>query len=86
MMKGDFLKTDELFKWFPIRSGMLSRTTAFVRAVDGVSLNVKSGETFGLVGESGCGKTTLGRTIMANGTFERINNLRRARHIAAEGT
>ncbi len=64
MMEGDFLKTDGLFKWFPIRSGMLSRTTAFVRAVDGVSLNVKSGETFGLVGESGCGKTTLGRTIM----------------------
>jgi oligopeptide transport system ATP-binding protein len=43
---------------------MLSRTKAYVRAVDGVSLGVERGETFGLVGESGCGKTTLGRTIM----------------------
>ena len=43
---------------------MLSRTKNFVRAIDGVSLAVKRGETFGLVGESGCGKTTLGRTIM----------------------
>ena len=59
-----FLQTDGLFKWFPIRGGMLSRTKNFVRAVDGVSLAVKRGETFGLVGESGCGKTTLGRTIM----------------------
>jgi len=59
-----FLKTNDLFKWFPIRSGMLSRTKAFVQAVDGVSLEVRKGETFGLVGESGCGKTTLGRTIM----------------------
>jgi oligopeptide/dipeptide ABC transporter ATP-binding protein len=64
-MEGDyFLKTDGLFKWFPIRGGILSRTRAFVKAVDGVSLVVKKGETFGLVGESGCGKTTLGRTIM----------------------
>ena len=59
-----FLKTDNLFKYFPIRGGMLSRTKAFVKAVDGVTLNVRKGETFGLVGESGCGKTTLGRTIM----------------------
>ena len=43
---------------------MLSRTKAYVKAVDGVSLGVRRGETFGLVGESGCGKTTLGRTIM----------------------
>ena len=59
-----FLKTDNLFKYFPIRGGMLSRTKAHVKAVDGVSLEVRRGETFGLVGESGCGKTTLGRTIM----------------------
>jgi len=58
------LKTEGLFKWFPIRGGMLSRSKNFVKAVDGVSLEVKKGETFGLVGESGCGKTTLGRTIM----------------------
>ena len=60
----DLLKTEDLFKWFPIRGGLLSRTKAYVRAVDGVSLTVRKGETFGLVGESGCGKTTLGRTIM----------------------
>jgi len=59
-----FLKTENLFKYFPIRGGMLSRTMAHVKAVDGVSLEVRRGETFGLVGESGCGKTTLGRTIM----------------------
>ena len=64
-MEEDYLlKTEDLFKWFPIRGGMLSRTRDFVKAVDGVSLRVKKGETFGLVGESGCGKTTLGRTIM----------------------
>ena len=60
----DLIKTENLFKWFPIRGGLLSRTKAYVKAVDGVSLNVRKGETFGLVGESGCGKTTLGRTIM----------------------
>jgi len=59
-----FLKTDDLFKYFAIRGGILSRTKTFVKAVDGVSLGVRRGETFGLVGESGCGKTTLGRTIM----------------------
>ena len=63
-MEEEYLKTDNLFKYFPIRSGMLSRTRSFVKAVDGVSLGVRRGETFGLVGESGCGKTTLGRTIM----------------------
>jgi len=63
-MEEEYLKTDNLFKYFPIRSGMLSRTKSFVKAVDGVSLGVRRGETFGLVGESGCGKTTLGRTIM----------------------
>jgi len=58
------LKTENLFKWFPTRIGILSRTVAYVKAVDGVSIGIRRGETFGLVGESGCGKTTLGRTLM----------------------
>jgi len=65
MGDGDYLlETDDLFKLFPMRSGFLSRKVAYVRAVDGVSIGVERGETLGLVGESGCGKTTLGRTIM----------------------
>jgi len=58
------LRTEDLFKWFPIKGGLLGRTVARVRAVDGVSLGVKRGETLGVVGESGCGKTTLSRTVL----------------------
>jgi oligopeptide transport system ATP-binding protein len=58
------LRTEDLFKWFPIRGGLLGRAVANVRAVDGVSVGVKRGETLGVVGESGCGKTTLSRTVM----------------------
>jgi oligopeptide/dipeptide ABC transporter ATP-binding protein len=58
------LEVRGLQKWFPVHAGLLQRTVAHVRAVDGVDLSVAQGETLGLVGESGCGKTTLGRTIL----------------------
>ena len=63
-MPETLLDVQDLYKWFPIRSGILSRTTGYLKAVDGVSLTVNKGETVGLVGESGCGKTTLARTVL----------------------
>jgi oligopeptide/dipeptide ABC transporter ATP-binding protein len=62
--KPDLLVVDKLTTHFPVRSGLLQRVTAWVQAVDKVSFTVKSGETLGLVGESGCGKTTVGRSIL----------------------
>jgi len=58
------IEVENLKKYFPVKKGILSRTVGEVRAVDGVSFTIKRGETLGLVGESGCGKTTLGRTIL----------------------
>ncbi len=58
------LSVDKLKKYFPIRSGVFSRVTDYVRAVDGISLELAKGETLGIVGESGCGKSTVGKTIL----------------------
>ena len=60
----ELLRVEQLVKYFPIKSGLVQRTVANVHAVDGVDLTVRTGETLGLVGESGCGKTTLSRTIL----------------------
>ena len=59
-----FLTVSSLRLYFPVKSGVFQRTTASVKAVDDVSLTLQSGETLGLIGESGCGKTTLGKAIV----------------------
>ena len=62
--KPELLVVNNLTKYFPVRSGVFQRVSAWVQAVDKVSFAVKSGETLGMVGESGCGKTTVGRSIL----------------------
>ncbi len=61
---GSLIRVEELKKHFPIKKGLFSRVVGHVKAVDGVSFDIKRGETLGLVGESGCGKTTTGRLIL----------------------
>ena len=63
--KNDYLvEVNNLVKYFPVRAGLLQRVVAQVKAVDKLSFKVKKGETLGLVGESGCGKTTVGRSML----------------------
>ncbi|MNK60619.1 Oligopeptide transport ATP-binding protein OppF [compost metagenome] len=57
-------RLDNVRTYYPIRRGVFSRTAGYVRAVDGVTLNIYPGETLGLVGESGCGKSSIGRTLL----------------------
>src|SRR5438477_8652902 len=58
------LEVKDLKKHFPVKKGLLRRTVGQVYAVDGVSFSIAEGETLGLVGESGCGKSTVARTVM----------------------
>lgn len=60
----EILIVEELVKHYPVRRGLVPRTVGYVHAVDGVSFSIGRGQTLGLVGESGCGKTTLGRAIL----------------------
>lgn len=60
----NILEVNQLKKYFPIEDGLLQRTVGYTKAVDGVSFKIKQGTTMGLVGESGCGKTTVGRSIL----------------------
>ena len=64
MSKTKLLELKNLCKHYPIRKGILSRISGYVHAVDGVSFSIYEGETLGLVGESGCGKSSVGRTIL----------------------
>ena len=63
-MADSLLKVDNLVKYFPIKKGVFRRTVGWIKAVDDVSFEVYEGETLGLVGESGCGKTTTALTIL----------------------
>lgn len=59
----NILNVEDLKTWFPVKRGLFRKTAGYIKAVDGVSFAVRHGQTFGLVGESGCGKSTVARTI-----------------------
>lgn len=61
---GELIRVENLKKYYPVRGGVLQRVVAWVQALDGVSFTIRQGETLGLVGESGCGKSTVGRTML----------------------
>ena len=63
-LNSNLVEVKDLVKYFPVRGGLLQRTVAHVQAVDRVSFTIREGETLGLVGELGCGKTTIGRTML----------------------
>ena len=63
-IRQNLLEVENLVTYFPVHAGILQRVVAWVQAVDDISFAIRKGETLGLVGESGCGKTTVGRTIL----------------------
>ena len=63
-MPSALLEVKDVKKHFPIKRGLMSKTAGFIKAVDGISFSVNRGETLGLVGESGCGKSTTGRLLL----------------------